>query len=243
MLDFERNHRLRRAVTRALEQSQKSESLAAERSRQLAVRCKQELLLLFSRWLLALDAAGAVSEAERREVQALTRAPLGIWIQLQSAAAQIAKELNEAERKEKEAIAALQRKAPFGTATKVFADTESKMQIRELQNAAAAAQKHSENTAARLRQNAADRRTLGEVFLRDCLEHCNALASTKTFGREAQAILSHLSQETNALWVHYARQHLDEMDQLAALIAALRESCKPAPGTAPESNKYDLTEG
>ena len=146
MLDFERNYRIRRAISQALQQSQKSESQAAERNRQIATQCKREMLLLFSNWLLGVNSAGAVSEAERQEIQSLTRVPLGTWTQLQTAAVQIAKDLKEAEGKEKEANAALQKKAPFGTATKVFADTESKMQIKDLQNAVASAQKHCENT-------------------------------------------------------------------------------------------------
>lgn len=240
MLDFERNYRIRRAITQALQQSQKSESSAAERSRQLAIQCKREMLLLFSHWLLALNSINAVSEAERQEIQSLTRAPLGTWIQLQAAAGQIAKDLKEAEGREKEATAALQKKAPFGTATKMFADTESKTQIRGLQNAVVSAQKHCENTSARLKQNAADRRTLGKLFFQDCLKHCEKIASTKAFEREAGAILSCLSTETNALWVRQTKQHLEELDQLARLIAALRESYKNKSDAPPEGNVYDL---
>ena len=189
MLDFECNYRIRRAISQALQQSQKSESQAAERSKKIAVQCKQEILLLFSKWLLELNSASAVSEAERQEIQSLTRVSLGTWIQLQTASVQIAKDLKEAEGKEKETIAALQKKAPFGTATKMFADTESKMQIRNLQNAVAAAQKHYENTSVRLKQNVTDRGTLSEIFFRDCLQKCDKIASTKAFGKEASAIL------------------------------------------------------
>ena len=242
MLDFERNYRIRRAISQALQQSQKSESQAAERSKQIAVQCKQEILLLLSKWLLELNSASAISEAERQEIQSLTRVPLETWIQLQTASVQIAKDLKEAEEKEKEANAALQKKAPFGTATKMFADTESKMQIRDLQNAVAAAQKHYENTSARLKQNAADRRTLSEVFFRDCLKHRDKIASTKAFGKEAGAILSRLSKETNALWVRQTKQHINELDQLASLIAALRESYKEGPASPPDGNAYDLSE-
>jgi len=201
MLDFERNYRIRRAISQALQQSQKSESQAAERSRQIAIQCKQEMLLLFSKWLLELNSASAVSEAERQEIQSLTRVSLGTWIQIQTTTVQIAKDIKEAEGKEKEANAALLKKAPFGTATKMFAGTESKMQIRDLQNAVASAQKHRENMSARLKQNAADRRTLGDAFFRDCLKQCDKIASTKAFGRETGAILSRMSKETNALWV------------------------------------------
>lgn len=242
MIDFERNHRIRRAISQALQQSQKSESQAAERSKQIAIQCKRDMLLLFSHWLLELNSASTISEAERQEIQSLTRAPLGTWIQLQTAAIQIAKDIKEAEGKEKEANAALQKKAPFGTATKMFADTESKMQIRNLQNALASAQKHRENMAARLTQNAGDRRTLGEVFFRDCLKHCDKIADTKAFGREAGAILSRMSKETNALWVRQTRQHTEELDQLANLIAALRESYKDKPASPPGGNAYELSE-
>lgn len=242
MLDFERNYRIRRAISQALQQSQKSESQAADRNRQIAIQCKQEMLLLFSDWLLKLNSASAVSGAECQEIQSLTRVSLGMWIQLQTAAVQIAKDFQEAEGKEKEANAALQKKAPFGTATKMFADTESKQQIRELQNAVVSAQKHCENTSARLRQNAADRRTLSDLFFRDCLKHCDKIASTKAFGREAGSILSRLSNETNALWVRQTKQYLEELDQLANLIAALRESYKNQPASLPEGNAYHFYE-
>ena len=238
MLDFERNYRIRRAISQALQQSQKAESQAAERSKQIVIPCKRELLLLFSNWLLTLNSAHAVSEAERQEVQSLTRVSLGMWIQLQIAAVEIAKGVKEAEGKEKEAAAALQRKAPFGTATKMFADTESKMQIKELQNAAVSAQKYRENMEARLRQNVADRQTLGEAFFRDCLKHGDKIASTKAFGREAGAILSRMSKETNALWARQTKQHIEELDHLANLIAALRESYKDE---SPEGNIYDFS--
>ncbi len=226
MLDFERNYRIRRAITQALQQSQKSESAAAERNKQIAIQCKREMLLLFSNWLLALNSANVVSEAERQEIQSLTRVSLEMWIKLQTAAVQIAKDLKEAEGKEKEANAALQKKAPFGTATKMFADTESKIRIKDLQNVVASAQKHCENTSARLKQNVTDRRTLGELFFRDCMKYCDKIASMKAFGREAGAILSRLSKETNALWVRQTKQHIEELDQLANLIATLRESYK-----------------
>ena len=179
MLDFERNYRIRRAISQALQQSQKLESQAAERSWQIAIQCKRELLLLFSNWLLALNSASAISEAERQEIQSLTRVSLETWTKLQTAAVQIAKDLKEAEGKEKAANAALQKKAPFGTATKMFADTESKMQIRDLQNAVASAQKHYENTTARLKQNAADRQTLGGLFFRDSLKNYKKLGPQK----------------------------------------------------------------
>lgn len=242
MLDFERNYRIRRAISQALQQSQKSESQAAERSKQIAIQCKREMLFLFSNWLLALNSANAVSEAERQEVQSLTRVSLGVWIQLQTATVQIARDLKEAEGKEKEAFAALQRKAPFGTATKMFADTESKMQIRNLQNALASAQKHCENIGMRLKQNTADRRTLSEAFFRDCLKQCDKIASTKAFGKEAGATLSRMSKETNALWVRQTKQHIEELDQLAGLIAALRGSYNDKPASPREGNSYDLVE-
>ena len=242
MLDFERNYRIRRAISQALQQGQKTESQAAERNSQIVIQCKQEMLLLFSSWLLELNSASAVSEAERQEIQSLTRAPLGTWIQIQMTAVQIAKDLKEARSKEKEANAALQKKAPFGTATKMFADTESRMQIKGLQDAVAFAQKHCENMSARLKQNVADRQTLSEVFFRDCLKYCDKIASTKAFGKEAGAILSRMSKETNALWVRQSKQHIEELDQLANLIAALRESYKDTPEALPESNVYDLSE-
>ncbi len=241
MIDFERNYRVRRAISQALQQSQKSESQAAERNKQIVIQCKQEMLLLFSKWLLELNSASAVSEAERQEIQSLTRVSLGTWILLQTTMVQIAKDIKEADGKEKEANAALLKKAPFGTATKMFADTESKMQIRDLQNAVASAQKHRENMGARLKQNAADRRTLSEVFFRDCLKQCDKIAATKAFGKEAGVILSRMSKETNALWVRQTKQHMKELDELASLIATLRESYKDQPPSSPEGNAYDLS--
>ncbi len=59
------------------------------------------MLLLLSKWLSELKSASDISEAERREMQSLTRMPLGTWVQLQSVALQIAKDLKEAEGKEK----------------------------------------------------------------------------------------------------------------------------------------------
>ncbi len=239
MLDFERNHRVRRAISQALQQSQKSESQAAERNRQIAIQCKREMLLLLSKWLLELNSASTISEGERQEIQSLTRVSLATWIQLQTAAVQIATDLNEAASKQKEAIAALQKKTPLGMITKMGADTESKMQIKALENNVAAAHRHCENLEARLRQNVEDRRTLGEVFFRDCLKHCDKLASTKAFGKEAGAILSRMSTETNALWVRQTKHHTEELDQLANLIAGLRESYKDDP---PQGNSYEFTE-
>ena len=243
MIDFERNYRVRRAISQALQQSQKSESQSAELSRQFAIQCKREMLLLFSNWLLGLNSASAVSETERQEIQSLTRVPLGTWTQLQAAAIQIAKDIKEAERREREANAALQKKAPFGTATKMFADTESKGQIKDFQNAVVSAQKHCDTMFARLKQNEVDRRTLSEIFFRDCLKQCDKIASTKAFGKEAGAILSRLSKETNALWVRQAKQHIAELDQLAALIATLRESYKDQSLFLPEGNTYHFHEG
>lgn len=229
MIDFERTHRIRRAICQALQQSQKSESQAAERNSQVVINSKREMLLLLSKWLSELNSASDISEGERREIQSLTRMSLGTWVQLQSAAVQIAKDLKEAEGKEKEAIAALQRKAPFGTATRMFADSESRMQIKALQNNVWAAQRHCENLSAKLKQNVNDSRTLGEVFFHDCLKHCDKLSSTKALGKEAGAILNRMSKETNALWVRHLKQHTEELDQIAGLIAGLRESYKDKP--------------
>lgn len=242
MIDFERTHRIRRAICQALQQGQKSESQAAERNKQIAINSKREMLLLLSKWLLELNSASAISEAERQEIQSLTRVSLGTWVHLQAVAVQIAQELKEAEAKEKDAIAALQKKTPFGTATKMFADTESKMHIKALQNDVAAAQRHHNNVSAKFKQNVEDRRTLGEVFFRDCLKHCDRLASTKALGREAGAILSRMSKETNAVWVREVKQQAAELDQLANLIATLRDSYKDKSASTPQGNAYEFSE-
>jgi hypothetical protein len=83
---------------------------------------------------------------------------------------------------------------------------------------------------------------LGEVFFRDCLKYWDKLASTKALGKEAGAILSRLSTETNALWVRQTKQHMEELDQLAHLIASLRESYKHKPTSPPEGNAYEFSE-
>lgn len=242
MIDFERTHRIRRAICQALQQSQKSESQAAERNSQIVINSKREMVLLLSKWLLELKSASDISEEERREMQSLTRVSLGTWVQLQAAALQIAKDLKEAEGKEKEAVASLNKVAPYRTVTKVFAGADSKVQIKALQNNVWAAQKHCENLSAKLNQNVADRRTLGEAFFRDCLKHCDQLASTKSLGKEAGAILNRMSRETNALWVRHLKQHTEELDQIASLIAGLRESYKDQPVSSPQGNSYEFKE-
>lgn len=242
MINFERNYRVRRAISQALQQSQKSESQVAERNGQIVIHCKRDLLFLLSKWLLELNSASPISEAERKEIQSLTRVSLGTWVHLQASAVQIAKDLKEAEAKEKEAIALLNKKAPAGWATKMFADLESKTQIKSLQNDVRAAQRHCENTSAKFKQNVEDRRTLGEVFFRDCLKHCDELASTKALGREAGAILSRMSKETNALWVREVKQQAAELDQLAGFIASLRESYKDRSASTPQGNSYEFPE-
>ena len=77
MLDFERTHRIRRVICQTLQQSQKSESQAAERNSQIIINSKREMLLLLSKWLLELNSASDISEEERREMQSLTRVSLG----------------------------------------------------------------------------------------------------------------------------------------------------------------------
>jgi len=132
MLDFERNYRIRRAISQALQQSQKSESQVAERNKQIVIHCKREMLLLLSKWLLELNSASTISEAERQEIQSLTHISLDKWLQLQAIATQTEKDLKDAEDKEKEARALLNKKTPFGTVTKMVADAESKMQMKFL---------------------------------------------------------------------------------------------------------------
>lgn len=237
MIDFERTYRARRAICRALQQSQKSESQIAERSGQIAVNGKRELLLLFSEWLLGLNSASAMPETERRELQSLTQMPLEKWVQLQAIAVQIEKDLKEAEGKEKEAIAAFQKKAPFGAATKVFADAESKSQIKTLQNDVAAAQKYHEILSLALKQNVEKRQGLGETFFRDCLAQLDKLAISQAFGKEATLIINRMTTETNAVWVGHLKQQAEELDQIAKLIQTLRVSYNDTAASPPQPRK------
>ena len=200
------------------------------------------MLLLLSKWLSELNSASDISEEDRREMQSLTRMSLGTWVQLQAAAVQVAKDLKEAQEKEKEAIAALTKKSAvrhsdenvcgFGVEDADQGVSEQLMGCsKTLRNLVCEAQ------AKRRRQ--AD---FGEVFFRDCLKHCHQLASTKALGREAGAILSRMSKETNALWVRQTKQHTDEIDQLAGLIAGLRESYKDKLGSSATRNSHEFTE-
>lgn len=193
MIDLERTYRIRRAICRVMQQSQKAESQIAERSKQIAVKGKHDILVLLSAWLLDLKSASAISEAEQTAVQNLTQMSLEKWIRLQAVAMQIEKDLNKAERDEKEAIASLQQKAPYGAATRLLTDAESKSQIKVLQNNVAAAQKYRESLLDALKENVGKRQRLGETFLRDCLSQKDQLASTPVLGIEVKAILSHMT--------------------------------------------------
>lgn len=231
MIDFNRTHRIRRDISQDLQQSQKSESHAAELSAKVAVNCKGDLLIFLSAWLLELNSANVLTGAEREEVQSLTQMPLDKWIQLQATAVQNEKNLKEAESKEKEAIALRNKKAPFGAATKVFADAESKRQIKVLQDNVAAAQKHHASASDAVQKNVAERQRLGEMFFRDCLGRWDKLALTRALGKEAGVILNHMTQKTNALWVEHRKQQAGEIDRIAKLLEDLRESYKDTPAS------------
>jgi len=260
MIDFERTYRHRRVISQALQQSQKSESHAAELSAKVAVDCKRDLLIFLSAWLLGLNPANALTGAEREEIQSLTQMPLDRWIQLQANAVQNQKDLTEAGSRGKEAIA-LRYKAPFGAVTKVFADAESRRQIKVLQDNVAAAQKHQASVSEAARKNVAERQRLGEMFFRDCLRQPDKLASTQALGKETGLIVNRMTERTNALWVGHRKQQAGELDQIAKLLEDLRDSYKdvPPPRVAPppriapspqeqsdvqigQGNSYDFTE-
>lgn len=237
MLDFERNYRIRRAISQALQQSQKSESQVAERNKQIVIHCKREMLLLLSKWLLELNSASTISEAERQEIQSLTHISLDKWLQLQAIATQTEKDLKDAEDKEKEARALLNKKTPFGTVTKMVADAESKMQIKALENNVAAAQKHREDLSKQRGDNVKTRQALGEAFFRDCLRQWDKLALTRALGKETGVIRNRMTQETNALWMGHLKQQTEDLDQIAKLIESLRENYKDTPTSPSRQTK------
>lgn len=240
MIDLERTHRIRRAINGSLQQSQKSESHATGQCRQLAVNAKRDLLLLLSKWLLGLTSASAVAEVASREVQNLTRASLEKWVQLQAEAVQSEKDLRLAEGKEKEAVAILQHKAPFGAATKVFAGAEAKSQIKTLQDNAAAAHRHCESLSRAIAGNEKNRQALAENFLRDCLRQREKLATTRALGKETGAILDRMTNETNAIWARQRKQQAEDLDRIAKLIESLRESYGDIP-TSPNRPRKVLS--
>jgi len=259
MIDFERTHRIRRAINGSLQQSQKSESHAAELCRQLAVNGKRDLLLLLSKWLLELNPVSATSEAEFKEMQSLTQTSLEKWIQLQSAVVQNEKDLRAAAGKLREAEGAFRKKAPAGWVTKMVAGAEAKSQIKILQDNVAAAQRHCEGVSRAIEANEKNKQALGETFLRDCLKQREKLATTRALGKEAGAILDRMTNEINAIWVRHRKQQAEDLDRIAKLIEGLRESYKDLsasstrPRKAPSSqeqsdahsghgNSYDFTE-
>lgn len=240
MIDFEQTYLHRRAVYRAVQQSQKSESQVAERIGKIAVKGKQELLLLLCAWLLEMDGATPLSDAERTDVGSLTQMPLEKWQQLQGIAAQIERDLKAAEGEEKTALAAFQKQAPFGAANKLFAAGERRTQLQALQDDAALKQKHRESLAIALRQNGANRQALAETFLRDCLAQIDRLSSSQTFGKEATAIINRMTGEISEAWAGHQKQQTEEFAQMAGLVTALRESYKDMPSALPQRDAAPL---
>ena len=236
MIDFEQTYLHRRAVFRAVQQSQKSESQVAERIGKIAVAGKQELLLLLSAWLLELDPAVPLPEADRAEIRAITQVPLERWQELQGIAARIERDLKDAEAEEKAAQAAFQRQAPFGSANKLFAGGERRVHLQGLQDDASIKQKHRESLAIALRQNIASRQGLGETFLRDCLGQLDRLAATRTFGGAATAIIGRMTRDIAEAWAGHQKQQTEEFAQMAGLVEALRVSYKGAPSALPQQD-------
>ena len=243
MIDFEQTYLHRRAVYRAVQQSQKSESQVAERIGKIAVAGKQELLLLLSAWLQETDGTTPLSDEERTEVAGLTQMPLPKWQQLQGVAAQIEQDLKAAEGEEKTALAAFQRQAPFGAANKLFAAGEKRVQLQGLQDDAALKQKRRESLAIALRQNVANRHSLAETFFRDCLSHIDKLSATQIFGREVTAIISRMTGEISEAWTGHQKQQTEEFSQMAGLVEALRVSYKDMPGALMQQDSSALLQG
>ncbi len=158
------------------------------------------------------------------------------WIQLQAVAVQMKEDLKSAESKEKEAIAALQQKAPYGAATKLFAGTESKTQIQILQADVTAAQKHRETLAAALRQNVSKRQTLGGTFFQDCLTQLDKLAATQALGKEVTKIVERMKADINAAWTGHQKEQMEEFIQMAGLVDTLRVSYKDMPTALPQQD-------
>ena len=237
MIDFEETYLHRRSVYRAVQQSQKSESLIAERIYQFAVLGKRELLLLLSAWLLGLDAVKGFSGVERAEMEQVTSISFDDWIKLQGVAAQLGRDIIEAEARDQESKAALQEKTPYGVATVLFTDAESKTKIRTLQQSVAGTQKHREGLATALRQNEAKRRSLGEAFFRDCLSHLDLLAKTQALGNAVTAIIGRMNYDINAVWLQHQKQQTEEFVQMAELVETLRVSYKDMPQALPQQDK------
>ena len=153
MIDVNQAFRIRLVICKALQDSQKSEAHATERTADLAVACKRELLSLLSVWLMGLKSTTALTAAERGEIQSLTRMPLDRWLQLQNEAERLEMDLKDVQGKEREAGSSLQKKTPFGSVTKAFADADSKRHIKTLQDGLAAAERSREGVARALKQN------------------------------------------------------------------------------------------
>ncbi len=234
MIDFEQTYLHRKAVYRAIQQSQKVESEIAERIGKIAVRGKQELLLLLSAWLLELTSMAFVTEEEKAELQGMTQVSLEQWVQLQSVAKQIENDLKGAETAEKAAIGAFQKEAPFGSANKLFAAGERKVKIQGLQDDAAMKQKHRESLVIALRQNTAKRQDIGEQFFRGCLTQLDKLSSSRTFGKEATTILNRMTTEISKTWAGHQKQQTEEFVQMAGLVETLRVSYKDMPAALPQ---------
>lgn len=236
MIDFEQTYLHRRAVYRAVQESQRSESQIAERIGKIAVAGKQELLLLLSAWLLEMDGTAPLPEEERADVATLSQAPLEKWQQLQGVAAQIEHDLKVAQSEERSALAAYQKHAPLGAANVLFAAGERRAQLQALQDEAALKRKHRESLAIALRQNGASRQALGETFLRDCLGQLDRLSASRTFGKEATEIIGRMTREIGEAWAGHQKQQTEEFAQMAGLVEALRVSYKDMPPALPQQD-------
>lgn len=237
MINLKQTFRVRQTLNRTLQHSQQAESRVTERSAEIAIACKRDLLALLSTWLLGIKSATDLSPADRSQMQSLTRSSLDTWLHLQGEAVRLATELKAAEGAEQEAEAALSRKAPFRAVTKAFADSETKAQIKGLQNNLAAAQKWRDDLSAALKQNVALRQGYAEKFLRDCLSRLDSLTLTQALGKQAAGMRDRMVTQVNALWVDHAKQQAEDFGKIANLFGHLhtvyRDASAPSPPRRP----------
>jgi len=151
----------------------------------------------------------------------LTGASLSLWLRLQAVASQLEMDLAQAIDVEQTAQAAYERVAPSGYLSKLSADTPMKVRIEHLEAAVRAARTHRVSVEAKQGANDAERITLGDRFLRDCLARMDVLLGTRTFGTVANRILSAVAQEMNAAWQEHARQDTARLRDIAGTLRLL----------------------
>jgi len=220
-LDFWSRYENRQRILRTIQASQASESAALQRISQTALQGKAALLWSLSDWLLRLRATPQAGAALEREWAMLTGASLSLWLRLQAVASQLEMDLAQAVDVEQTAQEAYERAAPSGYLSKLSADTPLKVRIKHLEAAVRAARTHRVSVEAKQGANDAERITLGDRFLRDCLARLDILLGTRTFGTMANRILSAVAQEMNAAWHEHARQDNARLRDIAGTLRLL----------------------